>query len=85
MENRPEYVGLWLGLSKIGVISALINTNLVSVPLTHSIQAADSKGVIYGSDYVNGWFCQIFNNITNLIYFLSCLNHNLVKMSNKQF
>ena len=28
MENRKEYVPIWLGLSKIGVITALINTNL---------------------------------------------------------
>ncbi len=28
MENRPEYVGLWLGLSRIGVVTALLNTHL---------------------------------------------------------
>ena len=27
MENRVEYVPIWIGLSKIGVITALINTN----------------------------------------------------------
>lgn len=54
LENRPEYVGLWLGLSKIGVITALINTNLISGPLIHSVSAAQSKAIIYGSDFENG-------------------------------
>ena len=30
MENKPEYIALWYGLSKLGVISALINSNLRS-------------------------------------------------------
>lgn len=47
MENRPEYVLFWLGLSKIGVISALINTNLRRKPLTHSIQVTNSKAIIF--------------------------------------
>ncbi|XP_046398342.1 long-chain fatty acid transport protein 4 isoform X2 [Ischnura elegans] len=48
MENRPEYVCLWLGLSKIGVITALVNHNLRRQPLTHSIKTAASKLLIYG-------------------------------------
>uniref|UniRef100_A0AAR5PSH6 Very long-chain fatty acid transport protein n=1 Tax=Dendroctonus ponderosae TaxID=77166 RepID=A0AAR5PSH6_DENPD len=51
MENRPEYLGLWLGLAKIGVITSLINSHLLSTPLTHSILASHNKGLIYGSDF----------------------------------
>lgn len=25
MENRIEYIGVWLGLSRIGVVTALVN------------------------------------------------------------
>lgn len=50
MENSPEYVGLMLGLSKIGVISALINTNLKNDSLKHSITASNSKAVVYSSN-----------------------------------
>ncbi|CAH1159180.1 unnamed protein product [Phyllotreta striolata] len=53
LENRPEYVGIWLGLSKIGVITALINTNLVSKPLYHCISVGKVKGLIFGSDFTN--------------------------------
>ncbi|KAL1501188.1 hypothetical protein ABEB36_006565 [Hypothenemus hampei] len=50
LENRPEYVGIWLGLSKIGVVTALINTNLVAEPLLHLLKVADCKALIYGQD-----------------------------------
>ncbi|RNA44931.1 long-chain fatty acid transport 4 [Brachionus plicatilis] len=49
MENRPEFVGLWLGLSKLGVISALINTNLKGEPLRHSIASSKALAVIFNS------------------------------------
>ena len=44
MENRPEYVATWLGLSKIGVVPALINYNLKDNALTHTVQVANCKG-----------------------------------------
>ena len=47
LENKPEYVALWLGLSKIGVISALINSNLKKAPLVHSINVVQPKCVVY--------------------------------------
>ena len=53
MENRPEYVGLWLGLSKVGIVPALINTNLQGQPLIHSIKAASATGLIFGVELEN--------------------------------
>lgn len=50
MENKPEFIGIWLGLSKLGVISALLNTNLRRAPLIHCIKVADPKIVIYGDE-----------------------------------
>ena len=38
MENRPEFVVHWLGFAKIGVVTALINTNLTGRPLVHSLE-----------------------------------------------
>jgi solute carrier family 27 fatty acid transporter 1/4 len=49
MENKPEFIGIWLGLSKIGVISALVNTNLRTESLLHSINVAKSKVLIFDS------------------------------------
>ncbi|CAG7725933.1 unnamed protein product [Allacma fusca] len=50
MENCPEYVCTWLGLSKIGVIPALINYNLRRYPLQHSFNVVSPKAVIFGNE-----------------------------------
>jgi solute carrier family 27 fatty acid transporter 1/4 len=50
MENKPECAGIWLGLARIGVISALININLKEKALTHSIIVSNSKVLIYESE-----------------------------------
>lgn len=50
MENQPEYVGIWLGLSKLGVITALVNTNLRNQQLVDSINVAKAKYVIFNSN-----------------------------------
>ena len=54
MENRPEYICFWLGLSKIGAVAALINYNLRNQPLAHSIKAAESKGILFAGDMSAG-------------------------------
>lgn len=54
LENRPEYVCIWLGLGKIGVVTALINHNLVADPLVHSINVSSAKAVIYGASLKKG-------------------------------
>ncbi|XP_073846334.1 fatty acid transport protein 2 isoform X2 [Musca autumnalis] len=51
MENRAEFVGTWLGLSKIGVITPLINTNLRGPSLLHSITVAKCSALIYGESF----------------------------------
>ncbi len=50
MDNKPEYIGIWFGLSKLGVITACINTNLRLNTLVHSIVVARPKVLIYSSD-----------------------------------
>ena len=37
MPNRMEYLGIWLGLNKIGVVTALINNSLTGAGLAHCI------------------------------------------------
>lgn len=51
MENRPEYIATWLGLSKAGFVAALINTNLRRDVLLHSINVAGCKAIIFGSEF----------------------------------
>lgn len=54
LENRPEFVCIWLGLAKIGVVTAFINTNLVNDPLVHSLTVANSKALIFGQNFKKG-------------------------------
>ena len=51
LENSPEYVALWLGMAKIGVHAALINTNLRGDALLHCVTVSDAKAVVYGKQF----------------------------------
>lgn len=53
MENRPEYPTCWMGLSKLGVIAALINTNLKRDGIVHSIKVANCKAIIVSEEYLD--------------------------------
>ena len=48
LENCPDFAAIWFGLSKIGVATALINTNLEGEGLSHCIGIVDAKAVIAG-------------------------------------
>ncbi|ELW61998.1 Long-chain fatty acid transport protein 4 [Tupaia chinensis] len=50
MENRNEFVGLWLGMAKLGVEAALINTNLRRDALRHCITTSQARALIFGSE-----------------------------------
>jgi acyl-CoA synthetase (AMP-forming)/AMP-acid ligase II len=41
--NCPEYVAFWLGMAKIGVSTALLNTNIIGKPFMHSVQVSVEK------------------------------------------
>lgn len=53
METRPEYPCVWLGLSQLGVITALINSNLRGESLLHCIKVANAKALIVGSELLD--------------------------------
>jgi fatty-acyl-CoA synthase len=40
MPNRPEYLAIWLGVTRVGGIVALLNTNLAGPALAHCINTA---------------------------------------------
>lgn len=46
MHNRIEYIAAWLGLAKVGVPCALINTNLSGAPLAHCLNLVAASQVI---------------------------------------
>uniref|UniRef100_A0A914LQX4 Long-chain-fatty-acid--CoA ligase n=1 Tax=Meloidogyne incognita TaxID=6306 RepID=A0A914LQX4_MELIC len=52
LENCIEFVALWLGLSKIGVITSWINTHLRGYSLSHSINIVNCKAIITSKIHV---------------------------------
>jgi len=46
MPNRLEYFAIWYGLSKVGVVTALINNQLSGPPLAHCLNIAGAGHVI---------------------------------------
>lgn len=53
MENRIEYLALLIGLNKLGVTAALINTNLSGRPLVHCMTITNAKINIFGEERIN--------------------------------
>jgi len=64
MESRPEYVAAWLGLAKIGVVTALINFNLRLETFAHCVTVSGAKSVIFGAELIDGVFDLIYTHIT---------------------
>jgi fatty-acyl-CoA synthase len=50
MSNCAEYLAIWLGLTRIGVVVALVNSQLAGDVLAHSIKIAAPKYLIVGAD-----------------------------------
>ena len=46
MANRWEYVAIWFGLSKVGVIAALLNNQVTGQPLAHGVTIAETRHII---------------------------------------
>jgi fatty-acyl-CoA synthase len=51
MPNRPEYVAIWLGLTSIGIVVALINTQLRGPSLAHCIDAVAPVHTIAAAEF----------------------------------
>jgi fatty-acyl-CoA synthase len=50
MPNRPEFLAIWLGITKVGGIAALVNTHLVGPSLAHCINIVAPKHVIVAAE-----------------------------------
>lgn len=55
MANRPEYASIWLGLAKVGAVTALINTNLTGEPLLHSVRVSGAEHLIVDAELHEHW------------------------------
>ncbi len=53
MANAPAYTAIWIGLTRVGVVVALINTGLVGAGLAHCLAQAAPLGAIVGADLLD--------------------------------
>src|SRR5258708_22100229 len=50
MPNRPEYMALWLGITRVGGVVALINSNLTGATLAHCINVVTPRHIIVAAE-----------------------------------
>ncbi len=55
MSNCPDYMAIWLGMTRVSVTVALVNTNLRGLSLAHSINLVSPKLVIVGADLIDAF------------------------------
>jgi fatty-acyl-CoA synthase len=50
MTNRPEYIAIWLGITSVGGVVSLLNTNLTGRSLAHCIHAVLPKHILVAAE-----------------------------------
>ena len=51
MTNRPEYLAIWLGITSVGGVVSLLNTNLTGPSLAHCINVVTPKHLIVAAEF----------------------------------
>jgi fatty-acyl-CoA synthase len=51
MTNRPEYLAIWLGITSVGGVVSLLNTNLPGPSLAHCINVVLPKHIIVAAEF----------------------------------
>jgi fatty-acyl-CoA synthase len=55
MPNRPEYLATWIGITSVGGVVALLNTNLIGSALSHCIDIAAPMHIIVASELMDAF------------------------------
>src|SRR5438128_3991661 len=53
MPNRPEYMAIWLGITRIGAVVSLLNTNLIGPSLAHCIKIVAPRHIIVAAELID--------------------------------
>jgi fatty-acyl-CoA synthase len=57
MANRPEYMAIWLGITRAGGVVALLNSNLAGASLAHCIDVVAPKHIIVAQELAQTLDC----------------------------
>ena len=55
MPNRPEFLALWLGVTRIGGVVSLLNTNLTGPSLAHCINVVDPRHIVVDAELIQAF------------------------------
>ena len=55
MPNRPDYMAIWLGITRLGAVVSLLNTNLAGAALAHCIDIVSPKHVIVADELIEAY------------------------------
>lgn len=66
METCPEYTFTWLGLAKLRVTTALVNTNLRGAQLAHALRIANCKALVFGDEMTDGRYYTTISSIATI-------------------
>ena len=55
MPNRPEYLAIWLGITRVGGVVSLLNTNLNGASLAHCINVVDPRHLIVSAELIDSF------------------------------
>jgi fatty-acyl-CoA synthase len=53
MPNQPEYLAIWLGITSVGVVVSLLNSNLESHSLAHCIREVSPRCIITTGELID--------------------------------
>ncbi|CAF2777033.1 unnamed protein product [Rotaria sp. Silwood2] len=82
LDNSIEYPCVWIGLSKIGCITALINSNLRATPLLHSIRTVNAKGIITSKHLLPEIESELKELNINKVYLFDAKHQSTTNISN---
>jgi len=81
MPNRGEYLAIWLGITRIGGVVSLLNTNLAGSSLAHCIDVVAPKHVIVAAELVGAFIKarpHIAGNVK--VWLKGCGEHDLPRL-----
>jgi fatty-acyl-CoA synthase len=55
MPNRPDYMAAWLGITRVGGVVSLLNTNLAGRSLAHCIEIVAPRHVIVAAELIDAF------------------------------
>ena len=53
MPNCPDYLAFWLGVTRVGGVVALLNTNLTAASLAHCIAVVAPRHIVVAAELLS--------------------------------